>query len=172
VLAYCQQNSSFHKRFVVRKKLKASPEIDKSDLQILNILQEDCRLSFRKIASQMGVSACMVASRIKKLEAEEIIRGYHVSLDDVKLGFDLTSVIFIQTEGGHLEDLENKLSQMANVIALYEITGDFDVVAVVKLKDRDSLNSLLKSLLLVPHIKKTMTDIAFNVVKEDCKIEL
>jgi DNA-binding Lrp family transcriptional regulator len=84
----------------------------------------------------------------------------------------LTAVIFIQTEGGFLKDLENALAQLANVIVVYEITGDFDIVAVVKLKDRESLNALIKDLLVTPHIKKTMTNITLNVVKEDFKVPL
>ena len=155
----------------MRKKINHLSEIDKVDLQILNILQEDCHLSFRKLADKMGTSGVMAASRIKNLEDKGILKGYTVILDPVKLGFDLTAVIFMQTEGVYLKDLENELSQMSNVIALYEITGDFDVVAVVKLKDRDGLNSLLKNLLVTPHIKKTMTNIALNVVKEDFKIK-
>ena len=114
----------------------------------------------------------MASSRIKSLEDKGVVKGYTVVLDPVKLGYDLTAVIFVQTEGGYLKDLENELSQMANVIALYEITGDFDVVAVVKLKDKDSLNSLLKNLLVTPHIKKTMTNVTLNVVKENFKIKL
>ena len=156
----------------MRKKPNEKSEIDKVDLQILNILQEDCHLSFRKLADKMHITGVMAATRIKNLEEKGILKGYTAILDPVKLGFDLTAVIFVQTEGGYLKDLENELSQMANVIAIYEITGDFDVVAVVKLKDRDSLNSLLKNLLVTPHIKKTMTDITLNVVKEDFKIKL
>ncbi len=156
----------------MRRKPNEKAEIDKVDLQILSIMQEDCQLSVRKIANKIHTSGVMAASRIKNLEDKNILKGYTVILDPVKLGFDLTAVIFIQTEGGYLKDLENELSQMANVIALYEITGDFDVVAVVKLKDRDSLNSLLKNLLVTPHIKKTMTSIALSLVKEDFKVKL
>jgi len=156
----------------VRKKLNQKTGIDKVDLQILSVLQEDCHLSFRKLADRLGISGVMAAARIKNLEGKGIVKGYTAILNPIKLGFDLTAIIFIQTEGGYLKDLEAGLSQMANVTALYEITGDFDVVAVVKLKDRDSLNSLLKNLLVTPHIKKTMTNITLNVVKEDFKIKL
>jgi DNA-binding Lrp family transcriptional regulator len=156
----------------VKKKLNEKTEIDKVDTQILSILQEDCHLSFRKIADKMHISGVMAASRTKNLEEKGILKGYTVILDPVKLGYDLTAVIFIQTECGYLKDLENELAQMSNVVTIYEITGDFDVVAVVKLKDRDGLNSLLKNLLVSPHIKKTMTDITLNVVKEDFKVEL
>ena len=156
----------------MRKKPNGKSEIDKVDLQILRILQEDCHLSLRKLADKIHITGAMAATRIKNLEDKGIIKGYTAILDPVKLGYDLTVVIFVQTEGGYLKDLENELSQMANVIGIYEITGDFDAVAIVKLKDKDSLNSLLKNLLVTPHIKKTMTHITLNVVKEDFKIKL
>ncbi len=147
-------------------------ELDNTNVQILRLLQENCRSSFRKIGEKMGISSVNATSRINNLEDRGLIKGYTVILDPVKLGYDLTAIIFVQTEGGYLKDLENELSQMSNIIALYEITGDFDVVAIVKLKDRDGLNSLLKNLLVTPHIKKTMTDITLNVVKEDFNINL
>lgn len=160
------------KRVYMRKKLSQKTGIDKTDTQILTILQEDSRLSFRKLGGKMGVSGVMASARIKNLEDKGLLKGYTAILDPVKLGYDLTAIIFIQIEGGYLKNLANELSQMANVIAVYEITGDFDIVAVVKLKDRDSLNALIKDLLVTPHIKKTMTNITLNVVKEDFRLKL
>ena len=113
-----------------------------------------------------------MASRIKKLEDKGLLKDYTVILDPVKLGYDLTAVIFVQTQGAYIKDLEKELSQMSNVITIYEITGDFDLVAIVKLKNKDSLNTLIKNLLITPHIKKTMTNLAFNIVKEDFRVNL
>jgi len=93
-------------------------------------------------------------------------------LDPIKLGYDLTAVIFFQAEGGYIKNLTNELSQMSNVLAVYEVTGDFDIVAIVKLKDRDNLNALIKDLFVTPRIKKTITNIALNVVKEDFRLKL
>jgi DNA-binding Lrp family transcriptional regulator len=156
----------------LRTKLAQKTEFDKKDLQILSVLQEDSRLSCRKLASKLGMSGVMASARVKNLEDKGFVKGYTTLLDAVKLGYDLTAVIFFQVEGGFLKNLSADLSQMANVIAVYEITGEFDIVAVVKLKDRDSLNALIKDLLVTPHIKKTMTDITLNVVKEDFRIKI
>ena len=108
----------------------------------------------------------------KNLEDKGLLKGYTAILDPVKLGYDLTAILFLQIEAGYLKNLVSELSQMANIITVYEITGDFDVVAVVKLKDRESLNDLTKNLLVTPHIRKVVTNISFNVVKEDFKVEL
>jgi DNA-binding Lrp family transcriptional regulator len=156
----------------LRTKLTQRTEIDKKDIQILTALQEDSRLSCRKLASKLDMSGVMASARIKNLEDKGFLKGYTTLLDAVKLGYDLTAVIFFQIEGGYLKNLAANLSQMANVIAVYEITGEFDIVAVVKLKDRDSLNALIKDLLVTPHIKKTMTNITLNVVKEDFRVKM
>jgi Lrp/AsnC family transcriptional regulator for asnA, asnC and gidA len=154
----------------MRKKLGERIQIDSTDIRILKILQEDSHISYRRLAKKMGISGVMASARVKNLEERGFIEGYIPLLDPAKLGYDLTTVIFIQIEGDYLKNLANELAQMANVIAVYEVTGEFDVVAVVKLKDRESLNSLIKDLLLSPHIKKTVTNIALGVVKEDFKI--
>lgn len=147
-------------------------ELDKTDLQILGTLQENSHLSYRKLASKLHISGTLTASKIKRMESKGILQGYTAMLDPIKLGYDLTAIIFFQTEGGYIRNLTTELSQMSNVLAVYEITGDFDIVAVVKLKDRDSLNALIKDLLITPHIKKTMTNITLNVVKEDFRLKL
>ena len=154
----------------MRKKLSQRIQIDAIDIQILKMLQENSHLSYRRLASKMGISGVMASARIKNLEDRGLVKGYTALLDPVKLGYDLTAVIFIQIEGDYLRNLANELSQMPNVIAVYEITGEFDIVAVVKLKDRESLNALIKDLLVTPHIKKTMTNITLGVVKEDFKM--
>jgi len=154
----------------MRKKLCQRIQIDATDIQILKILQEDSHLSYRRLANKMGISGVMASARIKNLESRGLLKGYTALLDPVKLGYALTAVIFIQIENDYLRNLANELSQMPNVIGVYEITGEFDVVAVVKLKDRESLNALIKDLLVTPHIKKTMTNITLSVVKEDFKV--
>lgn len=157
-------------RVYMRKKLSQRIQIDATDIQILKMLQEDSHLSYRRLANKMGISGVMASARIKNLEDRGLLKGYTALLDPVKLGYDLTAVIFIQIEGDYLRNLANELSQMSNVIAVYEITGEFDIIAVVKLKDRESLNALIKDLLVTPHIKKTMTNVTLGVVKEDFKL--
>jgi DNA-binding Lrp family transcriptional regulator len=156
----------------MKKASEYSEKIDKIDMQILNLLQEDCRLSFREIASKTGISGVMASNRVKNLENKGILKGYTTILDPIKIGYDLTAIIFIQAESGYVEEVENELAKASNVISLYEITGDFDVMAVAKLKDRDSLNTLIKNLLVTPHVKRTVTNITLNVVKEDFKIKI
>ena len=147
-------------------------KIEDIDLQILSLLQEDCRLSFNKIARKLGISVGTAFNHVKNLEKKGIINGYTVTLDSSKLGYSLTVIIMIQAEGSFLADVENEISKNANIVAVYDITGDYDAVALAKFKDRASLNSFIKNLLALPHIKRTVTHIVLNVIKEDTGVKL
>ncbi len=154
------------------KPKQTTINLDHIDIKILNILQDNCQISNRKLGNIVGLSGVIVASRIKKMEDMGLVKGYAVILDPVKLGFDLTAIVYVQSEGSYLNEIEAELKRAANVIGVYEVTGDFDVIAVAKLKDRDNLNVLIKSLLLTPHVKRTLTNIVLNVVKEDFKVQI
>jgi DNA-binding Lrp family transcriptional regulator len=153
-------------------ELDSIEHIEDIDLRILSLLQEDCRLSFNKIARKLGVSVGTAFNHVKDLEKRGIIEGYTLMLNSSKLGYSLTVIVMIQADGNFLADVENEISKNANIIAVYDITGDYDAVAVAKFKDRASLNSFIKNLLSLPHIKRTVTHIALNVIKEEQGIKL
>ena len=147
-------------------------KIDKIDLQIINLLQEDSRLSFNKIAKELGISVGTAYNRIKNLEERGILKGYTAIVDPAKVGYTLTAIILIQAEGKHLLDVENEVAKMSNVISVYDITGDFDIAVVARFKDRFGLNAFIKNLLTMPYVKRTVTNVVLNVVKEDFRIKI
>jgi DNA-binding Lrp family transcriptional regulator len=142
------------------------------DLQIIKLLQEDCRLSFNKIARKLGISVGTAFNHVKNLEKKGILKGYTVIVDSVKLGYSLTALMLIQAEGSYLSHVENEIAKTANAVAVYDITGDYDAAVIVKFKDRASLNAYVKNLLALPHIKRTVTNVALNVIKEDLRVKL
>jgi DNA-binding Lrp family transcriptional regulator len=147
-------------------------EIDETDQGILMLLQEDSRLSFNKIASKLGISVGTAYNRIKSLEDKGVLKQYTVLVDHFKLGFTMTAIVLIQAEGTHLVDVENEIADMKNVVSVYDITGDYDIAIVVRFKDRTELNAFVKKLLSMPYIKRTVTNVALNVVKEDFRVAL
>jgi DNA-binding Lrp family transcriptional regulator len=146
--------------------------IEDIDLRILSLLQEDCRLSFNEIARKLGVSVGTALNHVKNLEKKGIVKGYTLILDSGKLGYSLTVIIMIQAEGSHLVDVEKEIAKSANAVAVYDITGDYDAVAIAKFKDRASLSAFIKNLLASPHVRRTVTHIALNVIKEDRGVKL
>ena len=148
-------------------KNNVSVELDDLDIKILCMLLEDSRLSFHKIAKRLKVSVGTVQKRAGDLENRGFLKGYTAILDPVKLGYTMTTVIFVQTEGGHHDYVENLVAKAVNVISMYEITGDFDLVIIAKFKENSDLISFIKQLLLTRFVRRTATDIALNIMKED-----
>ena len=111
-------------------------------------------------------------NHVKNLEKKGILKGYTIILDSGKLEYSLTVAIMIQAEGSCLADVENEITKSANAVSVYDITGAYDTVAIAKFKDRTSLNAFIKKLIALPHIKRTVTHIALNVIKEDLGVKL
>jgi Lrp/AsnC family transcriptional regulator for asnA, asnC and gidA len=148
-------------------------EIDELDTKILTKLQEDGRESFREIANQVDSTAVTVINRVNKMKEKGIIQGYTVDIDYRKIGYPVVAAIELIVPGEHLKDLENILFQHPNVTAVYEITGDTDILLIAKFKDRDKLGSFVVGELLdSDKVEKTITHVAFDTYKERHNIDL
>ncbi|MEM2341835.1 MAG: Lrp/AsnC family transcriptional regulator [Candidatus Bathyarchaeia archaeon] len=147
-------------------------DLDELDLKIIELLQEDSRISFNKIASKLGISVGTAYNRVRSLEERGILKGYTVIVDPTKIGYGTIAIILIQAEGAHLIDVENEVAKMDNVIAVYDITGDFDIAVIARFKDRFGLNAFVKRILSMPYVKRTVTNVVLNVVKEDFRVKI
>lgn len=142
-------------------------KIDELDLKIIGDLQKDARQSFKDISERLGVSEGTVYNRVNKLKDFGVIKRFIPDVDFSKLGYDLTALLGLTVEGGHLPEIEEDIAKDPNVTAVYDVTGEYDVVVVAKFKDRAGLNSFIKRLLAKKYVKNTYTMVALNVVKEE-----
>lgn len=141
--------------------------MDETDVKILKKLLFDARSSYRKIASEIGVSPPTVLARVEKLESDSIIKSYSAVLDHEKLGYDLTAVIEITATKGKIIDIERQIAKFPNVCAVYDITGLTDMVVIAKFKNRKELSNFVKKDLSLPYIDRTNTHVVLITVKED-----
>ena len=146
--------------------------MDEIDIKIIGLLQEDSRLSFNRIAKELGISVGTAYNRIRGLEEKGVLKGYTAIIDPVKVGYQLTAIILIQAEGKHLLEVESEIARMDNAISVYDITGEFDVAVIARFKDRFDMNKFIKALLKMPYVKRTVTNVVLNVVKEDFRVPL
>ena len=144
--------------------------MDKIDEKILKNLLVDARLSARQLSLKLGMSTVTVLSRIKKLEKEKIIKGYTSLLDHEKLGYDLTAVIEIIAKKDKIVEVEDELSAIENVCAVYDVTGNTDTLIIAKFKGREDLSKFVKNLSSIPNVENTITHVVLNTVKEDFRL--
>jgi DNA-binding Lrp family transcriptional regulator len=147
-------------------------KLDNLDIKVLIELQDDARKSLREIAEKLGVAEGTVYNRINKLKKLGVIEKFIPVINHSKLGFNLIAVIGVTAEGGHLVEIEKTIAKEPNVTALYDVTGEFDMMLVAKFRDRETLNTFVKKIAGMEHVMKTYTMIVLNVVKETHGINL
>ena len=117
-----------------------------------------------------GVSTVTVLSRIKKLEGENIIQGYSARLNHELLGYDITAIIEIKTNKGKMLEIENEIAKQDNVVAVYDITGNADMIIIAKFKNRELLSEFVKKISLMPNVENSITHLVLNTIKEDNRL--
>ncbi len=142
-------------------------EIDELDRQIIRILSNDSKTNYREISKTLGTSLGTVHNRINNLKENNIIKKFSVDVDTFKLGYKITAIILMQIEGKHIQQIEEKLSKEPNIYNIYDTTGEWDCIITVKFKKMEDLNEFLKKINKMDHIKRTITSICLNVIKEN-----
>ncbi len=141
--------------------------IDDKDIKILRALAADSRLSLRKLSRKVGLSITSVINRVEKLENRGVIRKYTVELEPTKLGFLLPVIIDIRVSKGRLREVEEAIAKYPNVIAVYDITGDYDVSVIALFRDRFELDRFIKEVQRLKYVERTYTKMILNIIKED-----
>jgi len=143
---------------------------DDLDKKIIQVLNKNARKSFREIAKEVRSSVTAVIHRIKKLEKLGVIKGYIPDIDQEYFGFKLISIIALRISQGKLIETQKKIAEDPRVVAVYDVTGEWDSFIIGYFKDRKDLNSFLKTLLSHKNVDRSVTHLVLNVVKEERRI--
>jgi DNA-binding Lrp family transcriptional regulator len=141
--------------------------VDETSNRILKEYLADSRQSFREVARNIGVSSGTVASRVREMEEEGVIKKYTALLDYEKLGYELTVITEIIVSGGMMMDVGGEIAEMGQTIGVYNITGDSDIMVLAKFRTRSELSNFTKSILKLPYVERTRTHLVLNTIKED-----
>lgn len=155
--------------------------VDEKDIEILRMLQGDCKRPVKDISEKINSPITTVYTRIKRLEDSGVIKGYKAILDAEKLGKGTTAFI-LASFSYRLPGTDRTLSQrdIAREVALFPdvqevsiITGDWDILIKIKEKDVVSIGKfVVDKLRTVRGIEKTLTCMVFDSVKETPEISL
>ncbi len=146
--------------------------LDLTDYKIINALTEDSKRPLRKLARDIGIPFGTLYSKIKRLENMGIITRYVAICDYSKLGYVLTAITEITVSKGKLVEIEKEVAAMNNVISVYDVTGESDIIIITKFRTPEELSSFTKKLLSMEYVERTYTHVVLNTVKESIKIAL
>src|SRR6059036_1524274 len=151
----------------------ADPELDDTDLQILGLLQDDCRTPLARIGEAVGLSPPAVLERIKKLEAAGIISGYRALLDARRLGLDITAFIgVIITHPKLIGDFERAVVALDDVLECHHVTGEYTLLLKVKTGNTSSLERLISQIRCLDGVSRTETLVVLSTHTERVQLAL
>lgn len=153
--------------------------LDKRDIEILKLLQKNCRMTAKEIAKKIGSPITTVYAKIKRMEELGVIKQYKAILDSKKLdkgaaAFILTS--FVYRPGGREKplsqrDVAKQIAAFPEVQEVHIITGGWDILIKVKADHVDTLgNFVMDKLRLIEGIENTLSCIVYETVKETTDI--
>lgn len=120
--------------------------LDKTDLKILKILQENAKITNLQLSAEIGLSPAPTLERVKKLENAKLIKGYHTQLDYEALGIGISAIIQItltrQVENA-ISNFKKEINKIPEIMECYQVTGNADYVLIVMLKDIRDFESLI-----------------------------
>ena len=122
-------------------------KLDRYDRQMLEILQEDGRISNQDLADRIGLSPSPCLRRLRALEDAGIVTGYRALLNAKALGYSLMALIYISMDmhtPERFDNFEQEIRQISEVLECLLITGqDADYQLKVIVKDMDAFQELL-----------------------------
>jgi Lrp/AsnC family leucine-responsive transcriptional regulator len=123
--------------------------MDETDSEILRLLREDGRLSWRDLGAAVGLSANAAADRVRRLRADGVIRGFVALIDPAAGGRHLEALVGITLSPGVDSDqFAIEASRLSQVIEVLHLTGAPDYQLRVACKDTAELDTLLRTLRL------------------------
>ena len=143
-----------------------SIKIDKIDLRIITILNEDGRTPFSQIAQHLGVSTGMIRQRYHRMVQDGILQVVAVT-NPLLMGFNTMAQIGVKVDGSRLQEIADQIANFEEVIYLVLLTGSYDLHIEVVCRDQAHLLDFLTSKLhSVEGIKDTETFICMRIAKE------
>ena len=151
-------------------------EFDAIDKKLLKLLQSDTKQTTKQLSLQLNLSVTAVYERIRKLEANGVIKSHVALLDRKKIQKDFVAfchVKLVQHSKDYVIQFEREVANIHEVLECYHISGDYDYLLKVIVEDMEAFREfMVKKLTSIHHIGSTHSMFMINEVKHTTAITL
>jgi Lrp/AsnC family transcriptional regulator, leucine-responsive regulatory protein len=145
-----------------------------ADRRILRVLQPEGRISASELARRIGMSETSCLRRMKSLEEAGVIESYRAVVDRRQIGFSMSAMIMVAVNQRTETDRKDFLSAIADnpqIISCSAVTGSYDFILEVVIRDIDDLSDLtLRQLLELPSVTGMSTSVVHKWFKRNAPI--
>ena len=147
-----------------------SEKLDKIDLKIIRILQDNSKITNLELSKQIGLSPAPTLERVKKLETTGIIESYHAQVNAQSIGLNVKTFVLVslawQKENA-LNNFLDKIKSIEEITECYIITGEADFLIKIVCRDIPLYEQLLfKTLSQIEEIERLKTLMTLSTVKD------
>ncbi|WP_196157135.1 Lrp/AsnC family transcriptional regulator [Reinekea sp. G2M2-21] len=149
-------------------------DLDRIDKQLLRLMQKDARLTVAQLGEKVGLSASPCARRVRALEEKGFITGIHARVDRRKLGFQMTIFVHVrlsQHQEQWVDQFEHAVLTMAEVVSCHIVSGAFDYLMQVVVRDLGEYERWVKRLQGLAMVAQIDSSFAIRTVKEQSVID-
>ena len=151
-------------------------KLDKTDKKLLHLLQMDSKQTNKAMALKLNLSVTAIYERIKKLERNGIVRNYVALVDKSKVEKDFVAfchIKLVKHSQDYVVSFEREVDQLDEVLECYHLSGDYDYLLKVLVKDMTAFREfMVKKLTKIDHIGSTHSMFMINEVKHTTAIKL
>ena len=145
-------------------------KLDKTDLKILHILQENSKITNLDLSKKIGLSPAPTLERVKKLENTEIIQSYHAKVNQQAIGLNVKTFVQVSLawqKDNALNNFMAKVQEIEEFVECYIITGEADFLMKIVCKDIPTYEQLLfKTLSQIEEIERLKTLMTLSTIKD------
>jgi len=144
--------------------------LDKIDLKILQLLQENGRKTNVQLSNEIGLSPAPTLERVKKLENSGIIKSYHALVEEkfVDLGIKaMIQISLVRQKDNAISNFKKQIGKIDEIVECYQVTGNFDYLLKVVVKDIPAFEKLIgEKLSKIVDIGQMQTNVILSEVKK------
>ncbi len=141
-------------------------ELDQIDIKILMALQKNARLSNKELAAEVGLAESSCLERVRRVQREKLVRGFHAELDHKRLGVRLQAMLMVRLRKHSrdvVESFRDKMLALPEVVDIYLVAGAHDFMIHVLVPDADYLRRMeLDKITTWPEVVHIETSLIFE----------
>ncbi len=150
--------------------------LDKIDKNLLELLQNDGKISNSQLAEQVSLSEAPCWRRVRRLEQDGYITGYQALLDHRLLGFGVIAFVQVKFSSHRIElaqEFEEAVQTLPQIMACYNVTGSADYLLHVLAEDLESYGDLtLNTIRKLPGVDAIHSSLCLREIKTSTKIPI
>lgn len=149
-------------------------QITNQEKMLLRALQKNSKFDITALTENLHMSRTSVYEKIKKLEQEGYIKKFVALIDEKKVGLNFTVIVNVQLESQQFdvtEEFAKRVREIDEVTQAYVISGVYDCVLKVVVKDPEAFNDfVMKKLSVLPQVSKIQSSFVMNYMKQSTEL--